>query len=274
MKKTILLFSLTLIWSIHLFAASVDTLSIYSAAMHKNIKCVVIKPDVRSEKNPNFPVVYLLHGYSDNYAFWVNEISVIKHYADEFKILMVCPDGGYNSWYLDSPVNPAVRYETHIIKEVIPYVDTHYPTISDRQHRAITGLSMGGHGAFYLALRHTDLFGAVGSTSGGVDITPFKKRWELAQQLGDTVTHQDNWKNNTIINMIDHYPADSLVIIFDCGTEDFFHQVNKNLHEKMLKLHILHDYIERPGGHTISYWQNSIPYQLLFFHRYFTQEHS
>lgn len=272
MKKIILLLSFTFICSVQLFAASVDTLNIYSDAMHKNIKCVVIKPKTLSGKNQHFPVVYLLHGYSDNYAFWVNEISVIKHYADEFQLLLVCPDGGYNSWYLDSPVNPAVRYETHIIKEVIPYVDAHYPTIPDRHHRAITGLSMGGHGAFYLALRHSDLFGAVGSTSGGVDITPFKKRWELVQQLGDTVTHQEDWKNNTIINMIDHYPTDSLAIIFDCGTEDFFHQVNKNLHEKMLRLHILHDYTERPGKHNIAYWSNAIPYQLLFFRNYFTMQ--
>ncbi|MDA9554727.1 esterase family protein [Pelobium sp.] len=273
MKKTFLI-ALILCLSSQLFASTVDTVSIFSDTMHKNIKCVVIKPNTYAQKNKRFPVVYLLHGYSDNYAFWVNEIPSIKQYADDFQMILVCPDGGYNSWYLDSPVNADIRYETHISKEVLNYVDAHYHTIPNREHRAITGLSMGGHGAFYIALKHSNLFGAVGSTSGGVDMSPFKKRWQLTQQLGDSITHQENWKNNTIINMIDHYPTDSLAIIFDCGTEDFFYTVNKNLHEKMLKLHIQHDYIERPGGHTIPYWQNSIPYQLLFFSRYFSKSNT
>jgi enterochelin esterase-like enzyme len=71
--------------------------------------------------------------------------------------------------------------------------------------------------------------------------------------------------------MIDHYPIKSLSIIFDCGSDDFFYAVNKNLHAKMLRLGIPHDYIERPGGHTNEYWQNSIDYQLLYFKKFFTK---
>ena len=250
-------------------AATVDTVLIYSTSMHKNIKCVIIKPDSYRDKNNRFPVVVLLHGHSDSYATWVNEVPNVKNIADEFQQLLICPDGGYNSWYFDSPIDSTRKYETHVSKEVIAYVDAHYHTIADRYHRAITGMSMGGHGAFYLALRHTDVFGAVGSTSGGVDITPFKKQWQIAQQIGDTVNYKNNWFNMTIINMIDQYPASSLAIIFDCGTEDFFIRVNRRLHEKMLQLHIPHDYIERPGAHTYTYWQNSIAYQLLFFKKYF-----
>jgi len=270
MNKTIVLLS-TIFICLKLSAASVDTVDIYSSSMHKTIKCVIIRPDTYKNTKLHFPVVYLLHGHSDSYDYWIKEIPNIKNDADDFQFILVCPDGGYNSWYFDSPIDSTRKYETHISREVVKYVDSNYHTIPDRNHRAITGMSMGGHGAFYIALRHTDIFGAVGSTSGGVDLTPFKTHWQINEQIGDTINYKDNWKNMTIINMIEHYPTSTLSIIFDCGTNDFFHIVNRNLHEKMLQLKILHDYIERPGAHTNEYWQNSIDYQLLFFKKYFSK---
>jgi len=75
----------------------------------------------------------------------------------------------------------------------------------------------------------------------------------------------------TVINMLDDYPTDSLTIIFDCGTDDFFYEVNKALHNKMLEMKIPHDYIERPGEHNWPYWKNSIEYQLVFFKNFFAK---
>ncbi|HET9056751.1 MAG TPA: alpha/beta hydrolase family protein [Chitinophagaceae bacterium] len=250
-------------------AASVDTVIIYSNSMRKNIKCVIVKPDTYNKKNTRYPVVYLLHGHSDYFYGWVTKIPEIKSYADQMQILIVCPDGGFNSWYFDSPVDSSSQYETHITKEVISYTDTHYLTIPNRKKRAICGLSMGGHGAFYLALRHTDLFGAVGSMSGGVDIRPFPNNWQIKEKIGDIITHRDEWDRKSIVNMIDKYPADSLAIIFDCGTNDFFLNVNQQLHKKMMQLKIPHDYIERPGEHNWPYWKNAVEYQLIFFKNYF-----
>jgi S-formylglutathione hydrolase FrmB len=270
MKKITFLL-LTIFNFLTLSAATVDTVAIYSPSMHKTIKCVIIKPDNYTNNKLHFPVVYLLHGHSGSYDYWIKEIPNIKSDADDFQFILVCPDGGYNSWYFDSPIDSTRKYETHISQEVVKFVDANYHTIPDRNHRAITGMSMGGHGAFYIALRHSNIFGAVGSTSGGVDFTPFKTHWQIDKQIGDSINYKDNWVNMTIINMVDHYPANSLSIIFDCGTNDFFYTVNKNLHEKMLQLHISHDYIERPGEHTNEYWRNSIDYQLLFFKKYFSK---
>jgi S-formylglutathione hydrolase FrmB len=250
-------------------AATVDTVSIYSNAMHKSIKCVVIKPDSYKKKKNRYPVVYLLHGHDDYYWGWVKKVPDIKKYADQLQLIIVNPDGGYNSWYFDSPIDSGSQFETHISKEVVGYIDKHYRTITNRKHRAICGLSMGGHGAFYIALRHTDLFGAVGSMSGGVDIRAFHGNWQIKEKIGDIKTHADEWNNRSIVNMIENYPADSLSIIFDCGINDFFFEVNRQLHKKMLELKIPHDYIERPGEHNWPYWKNAVEYQLVFFRKYF-----
>lgn len=250
-------------------AATVDTVSIYSDAMHKSSKCVVIKPEGYSKKGKQFPVVYLLHGYSGKYSNWITKVPSIKEDADRYQLMIVCPDGGYSSWYFDSPVDPTSKYETYVGVEVPAYIDAHYKTIKNRTARAITGLSMGGHGGMFLGFRHASTFGACGGISGGMDIRPFKKSWDLLKVIGDSATHAADWENLSVINVVEHKPTDSLAIIFDCGTSDFFYDVNKALHEKLLRLNIPHDYIERPGQHDWNYWNNAVGYQLLYFKRYF-----
>jgi len=250
-------------------AASVDTISIYSAAMKKESKCVVIKPDSYKKKKNNYPVVYLLHGHAGWYANWILKVPELKDYADRYNLIIVCPDGYINSWYFDSPIDSSIRYETYIAIEVPAYIDAHYATIKNRKARAITGLSMGGHGSLFLGFRHADIFEACGSMSGGVDLRPFPNNWEISKRIGDSVSCPDNWKNYSVTTVVEKYPKDSIQIIFDCGIDDFFYSVNHALHEKMLKLKIPHMYIERPGMHDWNYWANAVEYQLLFFRKFF-----
>lgn len=253
-------------------AAIVDTVKIYCHAMKKDFKCVVIKPDSYKNVENKYPVVYLLHGYSGEFSNWIIRVPELKDHADQFQMIIVCPEGGYSSWYLDSPVDSSMRYETYVSKEVPEYIDKHYNTIKNRKARAITGLSMGGHGALFIAYRHADYFGACGSMSGVVDLNFVGHKYELMQRIGDTIQQADNWKKYSVINIIENYPIDSLAIIVDCGIEDQFYSINKKLHEKMLLLKIPHEYIERPGGHSWTYWANAVKYQLLFFRNYFDKK--
>lgn len=251
-------------------AATVDTVDTYSESMKKNIKAVVILPD-SYKTGKIYPVVYLLHGAGDIYAGWVKKAPNVVALADTYQQIIVCPDGNVTSWYFDSPVNKAWKYETYITKELIPWVDTHFKTIKDRKGRGITGLSMGGHGAFYLAFKHQDLFGAAGSMSGGVDIRPFPKNWKIEEKLGSYAENPENWEKNTVINLVHLLTPGSLALIMDCGQDDFFYKVNMNLHEKLMERNIDHDFIIRPGSHTWPYWQNAVNYQLLFMSLYFNK---
>jgi S-formylglutathione hydrolase FrmB len=166
-------------------------------------------------------------------------------------------------------MDPGMKYETYVGKEVPDYIDARYPTIKNRKGRAITGLSMGGHGGLFLGFRHADDFGACGSMSGGVDIRPFAKNWEIRKLIGDSTRYPDNWRIYSVNTVIEKKPEKALAIIIDCGTDDFFYSVNRELHEKMLRLNIPHEYIERPGKHDWAYWANAVQYQLLFFSNYF-----
>jgi S-formylglutathione hydrolase FrmB len=253
------------------WAVKVDTVETYSASMKKNIKAVVITPDSYSS-GKEFPVVYLLHGYSGNYSDWVKKAPFMQQAADTYQSIIVCPDGNFSSWYWDSPIDASWRYETYVSQELVKWIDDHYKTIKARTGRAITGLSMGGHGALYLAFKHQDVFGAAGSMSGGVDIRPFPNNWDMAKRLGTYAQAPENWEKNTVINLLHLLTPGSLAIIMDCGTEDFFFRVNNNLHEKMLERNIAHDYITRPGGHNWNYWNNAVNYQLLFMKQYFDKQ--
>ena len=185
-------------------------------------------------------------------------------------MIIVCPDGGYGSWYWDSPMDEKFKYETYISKELVAWVDGKYKTIKDRKGRAITGLSMGGHGALYLAFKHQDIFGAAGSMSGGVDIRPFPNNWDMAKRLGNYAEQPERWEKNTVINMLYLLTPNRLALIIDCGSDDFFFKVNENLHDQLLLRNIPHDYITRPGGHNWPYWANAVKYQLLFMNDFFS----
>jgi S-formylglutathione hydrolase FrmB len=266
--KTFLIIFLILCFQI-LYAGTVDTVSIRSTSMRKNIKCVVIKPDAYKEKNLSFPTIYLLHGHGGRYDNWIRRVNELKGFADQFGVLIVCPDGAVSSWYFDSPIDSNMRYETFVASEVPAFIDARYRTIKDRKARAITGLSMGGHGGLFLGFRHADFFGACGSMSGALLIEFIKdKNYNVDKRLGDT-SNTERYRAYSIMKEMENYPKDSIAVIIDCGVEDFIIDMSRIAHQKMLSLKIPHDYIERPGRHDWNYWRTAVEYQLLFFRNYF-----
>lgn len=269
MKKVVFLL-LCCLFSVSLLAGQVDTIKVTSPSMTREIKNVIILPADYDGKT-DLPVVYLLHGYSGNHRTWLEINPELPEFATRYGLIIVCPDGKA-SWYIDSPVSPQSKYETYVTKELVEYIDSHYKTKKEKNGRAITGFSMGGYGAMWLAIHHQDLFGACGATSGGMDIRPFPDRWEIKSVLGDYREHRDEWDNHCIIEQL-HLIKPGLSVIFDCGTEDFFHAVNEKLHCEMVYRHIKHDYISRPGIHSNAYWRNSIGAQLLFFSDFFRGKH-
>lgn len=268
MKRFSIIILTTLICQFTFSINQVDTVLISSPKMKKEVKSVIILPENYTKKK-HYPVVYLLHGYSDNATKWVKTVPSIKNLSTAHQLIIVCPDGGFSSWYFDSPIDSSFQYETYVTKDLVGYVDDHYSTITDKSGRAITGLSMGGHGALYLAIRHRDLFAHAGSMSGGVDLLGSKRKYDIAKRIGTYESQPEEWSKRSIVNMVDSLKNKELDLIIDCGVSDFFYDINVNLHNKLLSLKIDHDFTERPGAHNWNYWTNAIEYQLLFFDRCF-----
>lgn len=280
-SKYKLLFTLPcIIFSLVSIAASVDTIDIYSAAMRKTLKAAVTLPANYKKSDRPFPVLYLLHGGQGSFRDWLTQTTdktLLHKLADQYNIIIVNPEGGLISYYFDSHIDKGSRYETFISEEVIEKIDATYPTIKDRKGRVIAGLSMGGHGAMFIAGRHPELFCAAGSMSGVMNINT--ATWKVpadfaklrsdnfARLLGPAKDTLNPYPENTIVGMVDKLKANDVKLIFDIGVDDFLIETNRELHRRLLANGTPHDYIERPGKHEWSYWTNALPYQLVFFQK-------
>lgn len=265
-RSAVLLLGLLLAAPLH--SAEVRELRIESAALGTAVGLIVVLPDGYDGAVPR-PVLYLLHGYSGDFRNWTERTDA-ETLADRHDVILACPGGGYAGWYLDSPERTGSRYERHLIDEVVPFVDGRFATLAVREGRAITGLSMGGHGALILAARHPEVFGAAGSMSGIVDLRPFPDRWGLRDLLGDPEQYPERWADHSAVALWERYDGPPVALIVDTGVEDRLAiDVNRDLHRVLLARDLPHDYIERDGGHTWDYWDNAVVYQGLFFARFF-----
>ncbi len=275
MKKRFFLVSIVLLLANFTFAAKVDTLQIASKAMNKTYNAAVVTPNSYAKGKTNYPVLYLLHGAYGHFRDWLKSTpneNLVTDLADQYNIIIVMPEGETFSFYIDSPVNKESQFETFITQEVIQKVDATYRTIASKNGRVITGLSMGGHGALYLSSKHPELFCAAGSMSGAVDMNMMlnpdnleRTKTLLTPILGAEVLSPDAYKRYAVIDKVDLLKANKMPLIIDCGVDDFLIETNRELHRRLVYNKVPHDYTERPGAHTWEYWDNALPYHILFF---------
>lgn len=279
-KLRFLFFTILSVLGFYSQAATVDSVDIQSPSMSKTYKAAVVLPSSYVKNKTAYPVLYLLHGGGGHFRDWLMQTPdkmVVKNLADQYNLIIVLPEGEGFSWYMDSPYDPASQFETHVIKEVIPKIDSTYRTVKSNKGRVISGLSMGGHGAMYLSTRHPDMFCAASTMSGAMDMNfsgskphadMIKSLNERFQKLlGTSDVNSDVFVKNSIMNMTETIKKNGLPIFMDCGVDDFLIGVNRELHQRLVYNGTPHDYIERPGGHSWDYWQNALPYHFLFFQK-------
>ena len=248
-----------------------DTIEVMSPAMSRSIKNVVTLPEAYPDNGQHYPVLYLLHGATGCYSDWSKRAD-LHRLANQYGIIIVCPDG-QDSWYFDSPIDPTMQFETYVSKELVEYIDSHYRTLANRYMRAITGLSMGGHGALFLAFRHPDVFWSCGSMSGCMDITQFPDSWHIKDRLGQQADNPQRWQDHAVCHLVDQVkncplkPAQNIII--DDGLNDIFINNNIALHDQLVEAGINHDFTVRPGRHSWDYWVNSLDYHMMFFDKAF-----
>lgn len=258
--------------SLPLAAQKVVKTKIHSAKMDKNIETIIITPDMQD--GINYKTVYILHGYSGNPTRTAQEdIPDLIQKAKTFQTIYVLPDGNFNSWYVDSPIDPHAQYTTFIGNELVSYIDHHYPTQQNRNARGILGWSMGGYGALHIGIAYPQTFSIVGSSCGALDFDRFGQaylQYQVDKVLGD-------YKNLNDVDRIysneDKMKHNKQRYILDCGTEDLqMLEMNRTFHKHLTDKNIEHLYIESKGGHDTAYWSKSLSQQLALFQNYFQHE--
>jgi putative tributyrin esterase len=258
------LFSLT----VQAQKAPVETIQFRSELINATLPySVILPPDYRSSRSTRYPVLYLLHGWAGHYTDWVTRTNVAD-YAAQYRMIVVTPEGN-DSWYVDGAGSPTDKYESYILKELIPDVDKRYRTIQARYGRAVAGLSMGGYGAIKYGLKYPSTFVFAASMSGAFSVTRYTQtemggsNWEPLLKTFGPVGSETRKANDLFEIARDLSPARVASLpyfYFDCGTEDAAQHVkpNRELSEIFLEKKIAHEYRELPGDHSWGYWDQQV----------------
>lgn len=246
----------------------VRSLILESDLMKREMPYNLILPDNyedASQKEKRYPVIYLLHGLFGKYDNWATKTELSK-YAAAYEIIIVMPEGG-NGWYTDSATAENEKYESYIVKELIPEIDKKFRTHSDKKHRAIAGLSMGGYGSLKFGLKYPEMFSLAGSFSGAVGITQVTDKNSEAWVSKSVVSvygeaGSETRENNDLFKIVEEMSAEEIknlpFIYIDCGTEDFLIQSNRQFLDSLRKKKIRYEYRELPGVHDWKYWDSQI----------------
>ncbi|HCW75574.1 MAG TPA: hypothetical protein DHU63_03450 [Candidatus Marinimicrobia bacterium] len=239
--------------------AAIENLKISAPSLVFSNRTIIATPKSFDRNRPErYPVILMLHGWSGDETQWYQDAPLQKM-ADTYNILLVLPDGGYDGWWSDSKLRPSRNYETHIVKELLPYLEENYNATQSKNQRGLTGFSMGGYGSVALLLRNPDVFCAAASLSGIMDIIAHGTQWGLLQTFGDQSTGLPEWQANNPLDLINRLPGRKLPPIFlICGSEDFAYQENVAMAERLNKKGADFLFLFPPGTHSHPFWQENI----------------
>jgi enterochelin esterase-like enzyme len=269
-------------------ARLLEGLPFSSSLLNRAVRYSVYLPPDYYVSNRHYPVVYLLHGYSDDETAWVqfgeaDRLLDAGIRAGELPpMIVIMPDAGV-TWYMND-YRGNVRYEDMFVQEFVPFIDATYRTRPRPEYRALSGLSMGGHGSLLLAMHHPELFGTCAALSPAVytdaematmDSTRYATRW--AGLIGPGAGQERislHWKRNSPLTLARSAPENDLRQVrwyVDCGDDDFLAIANNELHTALLTRRIPHEFRIRDGAHTWSYWRTGLPDALKFIGQRFHQ---
>ena len=230
----------------------------FSESIQKHTAANILLPNPKFK--PPYAVMFLLHGLSDDHTAWCRQTS-IERYVSDLPLIVVMPDTG-RGFYCDSVVNEVEKYNQAIGTELVSLVQQYFPT---GPTWCTAGLSMGGYGAFRLALDNPTLFASATSLSGAVAFGNYETvdNAEFKLILGES----PKGGVNDLLAKVEALPKSQVPALrIDCGTEDFLIESNRYYHQHLNSLGIQHEYIERPGDHNWEYWDEHIQ-SALEFHR-------
>ncbi len=220
-------------------------------------------PSQYSQDSLARPAVILLHGYGGSHRQWPG-ISPLQDLADDYGMVILCPDGFKDSWYIDSRQgNYATFFAADVMREIsaLPEVDS--------LQMFITGLSMGGHGALHLMIKCPGRFLAAGSMSGVLDLRQSSlAKTSLARLLGPQGAGNPNWAKFSAVDNVEAVANANTPLIISCGAQDYLIECNRTFARKCSALGINVVYTESPGRHERPYWRITLPEHLRFFRKY------
>ncbi|ATP57431.1 hypothetical protein CPT03_13595 [Pedobacter ginsengisoli] len=234
----------------------IDTIHYESKTVGKTRTALIYTPPGYL-KTKKYPVLYLLHGIGGDEFEWLRngrpEVIMDNLYANKKAepMIIVLPNGramandrATGNIMAPDKVQAFAHFEDDLIKDLIPYVQQHYSTYKDREHRAIAGLSMGGGQSLNFGLGNLNIFAWIGGFSSAPNT---KQPTELIPN--PTTTHKQ-----------------LKLLWISCGTEDNLMPITSRTVDYLKENKIPHIFLKEPGGHDFKVWKNDLYHfsQLVF----------
>ena len=245
----------------------------HSELMRLNVAMNVILPQptrVALEKHvaggAKWPTLWLLHGCTQCYTDW-QRYSSIERFADERGLAVVMPDA-HRSWYTDAQAGPP--YFSFLTEELPFLARAFFPLSDRREDNFIAGLSMGGYGAFKLAMLRPDMYAAAVSLSGCLDMVTFAESFAEEYLLREMETVFGGVEaiagtEHDLLHVAEQLAAaegPKPRLLQACGTADPHCESNRRFrdHARRLGLDLTHE--EAPGDHDWDFWDPWLKYAL------------
>ena len=264
--------------------------SVHSAILGKNVRYTVYLPADYGSSERSYPVVYLLHGYTDDNTGWL-QFGEINRLTDKAiaegtipPMIIVMPNGD-SSWYINS-YDGKEKYEDFFVTEFIPAIEKSYRIKGEKKYRGIAGLSMGGYGTMIYTLKHPELFVAGAALSAAIfdDSAIVKMQDGVYERIlgplfgrglkgGDRVNAALT-ANSPLRIVLTKTPDDLKKVRYwiDCGDDDGLSRGNCLLHIELMDKGVPHEFRVRDGAHTWTYWRTGIIDGLAFIGQSFHQQ--
>jgi enterochelin esterase-like enzyme len=267
----------------------IEEQTVKSTIRGKNVRYTIYLPPDYETSQRSYPVVYLLHGYTDDHTGWL-QFGEINRYMNtgiaEGKLppmIIVMPNGD-STFYINS-FDGKDKFEDFFVKEFIPSIEKSYRIKSEKRFRGIAGLSMGGYGTLVYALKYPQLFVAAAPLSAAVlDDSAFVRfpaqSWNQpwGKLFGPNLEGQSrltkHYYENSILKMVETKSAEDLKKVrywIDCGDDDFLIKGNCLLHIALTEKRVPHEFRVRDGVHNWTYWRTGITDALEFIGQSFHQ---
>ncbi len=262
-----------------------DDLTIPSKILKSDRKYAIYLPSGYENSQRSYPVLYLLHGATDNHTGWVQfgEVQRITDKAIEdgsaTAMIIVMPDADTGQMGYFNNIAGNWNYEDFFFQEFIPAIEKKYRIKAQKQYRAVAGLSMGGGGSFMYALHHPELFSSACPLSayvGPLNMDEAKNRIKKTNpEITDEAKIKAYFENHNAIELVNRMPDEQKKAVrwyIDCGDDDFLYEGNCLIHIAMRKKDIPHEFRVRDGVHNWTYWRDALPKVLEFVSEEFHQK--
>lgn len=232
----------------------------YSSALDREMPYFVYLPPRYGTASRRYPVLYMLHGGSQDRDEWpayglVNAVDRLIAEKEIRPMIVVMPQGDYGFWV--NHVDDGPKWGDYVSQDLVRHVDATFRTLPDAQNRAIGGLSMGGYGALQLAFNNPDVFGTVGGHSPA--LYPDDGSLPILG-TGEAFAARDPVRLAESANGLDR-----LSILLDIGEEDPFAARTVELHEALDRRGVEHRWLLQRGGHEGEYWERNLLQYLRFY---------